>query len=234
MRVDTQTFILRLLFATALLSAFIVLGALLTACASYAADPPRRGKIAAPQQQQPVYTPRYVPPAAAEPAYKVHNFYAGAVGGYSFGTPIERTGIDPETEKPFAFVDRDDTFQAGIVAGYLWRGAVFGMGVEADYLVRNLGDPRLEDGIASVRGRAGVFASPGAFVYATAGVAEITGDKVPDGLRRGLVVGGGIDKDVTANWVVRAEVLHYRHGDDHFEWADDNSTAGRVGLLFKF
>jgi hypothetical protein len=63
-------------------------------------------------------------------------------------------------------------------------------------------------------------------VYATAGVAEATGDKDQ---RRGL------DKDVTANVAVRAEVLHYRHAEDYFyfEWGD-GSTVGRVGLLLKF
>jgi hypothetical protein len=47
-------------------------------------------------------------------------------------------------------------------------------------------------------------------------------------------VGGGVDKDVTANVAVRAEVLHYRHADDYFDWGDDGSTVGRVGLLLKF
>jgi opacity protein-like surface antigen len=200
--------------------AYLTLAAALafSACATYAADPPRKGKIAAPQQPQPTYVapPSYSVP---EPAYKVHNWYVGGVGAAVWG---DRDGFE------------DAPFQAGIVAGYLWRSAVLGLGVEADYVIRDLGDARLDDGVASLRGRAGVFLGAGTFVYATAGLAEATGDVVPDGLRKGLVVGGGLEKDVTANVAVRAEVLHYRHAEDYFEWGDDGSTVGRVGLLLKF
>jgi opacity protein-like surface antigen len=194
--------------------AYLALAAALafSACATYAADPPRKGRIAAPQQQQPIYTPQYTPPAPAEPDYKTHNWYIGGVGGYDFDS---------------------ETWQGGIVAGYLWRSAVLGLGVEADYVIRDLGDARLDDGVASLRGRLGLFVAPGTFLYGTAGVAEATGDVVPDGFRKGLVVGGGVEKDV-ANLAVRAEVLHYRHADGYFEWGDDGSTVGRVGVMLKF
>jgi opacity protein-like surface antigen len=195
--------------------AYLALAAALafSACATYAADPPRKGRIAAPQQQQPIYTPQYTPPAPAEPDYKTHNWYIGGVGGYDFD---------------------DETWQGGIVAGYLWRSKVLGAGIEVDYVARDLGDFAIDDGIASLRGRLGLFVAPGTFLYGTAGVGEATGDVVPDRLSKGLVVGGGVDKDVTANVAVRAEVLHYRHADDYFEWGDDGSTVGRVGLLLKF
>jgi hypothetical protein len=109
-----------------------------------------------------------------------------------------------------------ETWQGGIVAGYLWRSKVLGAGVEADYVARDLREFAIDDGIASLRGRLGLFVAPGTFLYGSAGVGEATGDVVPDRFSKGLVVGGGIEKDV-ANLAVRAEVLHYRHAEDYLE-----------------
>ena len=58
---------------------------------------------------------------------------------------------------------------------------------------------------------------------------------VPAGFRKGPVVGGGIEQDIQGtNVAIRAEVLHYRHSDEYTGWGDFGSTAGRVGLVFKF
>lgn len=168
---------------------------------------PRTGKIAAP----PAYT------APSEPGWKAHNWYVGGVAGHSWA---------PDSA--------DDAWQGGIVAGYLWRSAVLGLGIEADYVIRDLGDFALDDGTTSVRGRAGVFVGPGTFLYGTAGVAQATPATLSGDLRKGLVVGGGIEKDIAANLALRAEVLHYRHTDRHFEWGEEGSTAVRGGVLFKF
>lgn len=193
--------------------ALACLTALLLATAAHATEPVRRGQIAAP------YVPQTV---TVEPAYKTHNWYVGGVGGYAWlPGEAEQLGIE-------------DSWHGGIVAGYLWRSSVLGLGVEADYVLRDLGDPALDDGVGSVRGRAGVFVADGTFLYATAGVAEVSNDAVPDGFSRGLVVGGGIERDVVSNMAVRAEVLHYRHAEDYTEWGDHGSTAVRAGLVFKF
>lgn len=189
------------------------------ACAlpAHGADKSKSGKIKA--AQQPKYEPpSYVPPAEELPPYNVHNWYAGVTGGYAWA--------------PNGF---DDTWHGGVYGGYLWRpNAVLGLGVEADYVLRDLGDLALDDGIASLRGRVGVFVAPGTFLYGTAGVAQATAAFVPDGFRKGLVVGGGIERDVTKTVAIRAEVLHYRHADEYLDWGEQGSTAARVGLAFKF
>lgn len=189
----------------------------LGACATlWAAEPTRQGRIAAPQQ--PAYAaPPYTAPAA--PEYKAHTFYLGGVGGGAWG---ENQDFE------------DGVVQGGIVAGYLWRSGVLGLGVEADYVLRDLGDAALDDGTASIRGRAGMFVGTGTFLYATAGVAQATEAAAPDGLRKGLVVGGGVEKDIAANLALRIEALHYRHADDYFEWGEEGSTAVRGGLVVKF
>src|SRR5690606_1380935 len=113
------------------------------------------------------------------------NWYVGLVGGHAW--------VPDEAHK----VDIDDTWHGGIVGGYLWRPSpMFGVGVEADYVVRDLSDFDAGDGVASLRGRAGVFLEPSTFAYLTAGVAQATDAIVPDGFRQGLVVGGGIERDV--------------------------------------
>lgn len=195
----------------------LLLAAALAACSSLRADAEginRRSRVAA---------PAYVAPSEA-PAYKVHNWYGGVVGGYAW-LPDEA-----------AELGIDDAWHGGIVAGYLWRPTPrLGLGIEGDYVVRDLGDFAIDDGVASLRGRAGVFILPGTFLYGTAGVALATDAVVPAGFRKGPVVGGGIEQDIQGtNVAIRAEVLHYRHSDEYTGWGDFGSTAGRVGLVFKF
>jgi opacity protein-like surface antigen len=186
---------------------------------AYPADLPSRSRVAAPQQPY-VAPPSY---AVAEPAARQHTLYLGGVGAYALAE-----GADLE----------DGTWQAGVVAGYLWRSGALalalGLGVEVDYVLRDLGDIALDDGTASLRGRAGVFLGDGSFLYATAGVARATEAAAPDGFREGLVVGGGIERDVVPGLAVRAEALHYRHADGYFEWGDEGSTAIRAGMVAKF
>ena len=193
-----------------LAAGLLALACILLFAAAGHADSPSWGRtIAAPVQPE-------------APAWKPHNWYVGAVGGYAW-TPDE----------PNCGQACDDVWHGGVVAGYLWRNAVLGLGVEADYVVRDLTDFAIDDGMASVRGRVGVFAGA-TFMYATAGIAEATGDIVPDGFRKGLVVGGGVERDVTSNLALRAEVLHYRHADEYTDWGDHGSTAVRAGLVLKF
>src|SRR5262245_45443684 len=142
---------------------FLLLAAvLLVGCATlaHAADPVRKGKIAAPPEAAAPaapWTPYAAPPEV--PAYKTHNWYVGGLGGYSF-TPDSGLG---------------DVWSGSVIAGYLWRpNAVFAAGLEAEYMVRDLGHFDLHDGVTSVRGRAGVFMAPGVFVYGAAGVAQAT------------------------------------------------------------
>jgi opacity protein-like surface antigen len=170
---------------------------------------PRTSRIAAP--------PASIA-APAEPAWKAHNWYIGGVAGGAWAPNSAGS----------------DVAQAGAVAGYLWRSAVLGLGIEADYAIRDLADFSIDDGTASVRGRAGVFVGPGTFLYGTAGVAQATPATLSGDLRKGLVVGGGVEKDIAANLALRAEVLHYRHDDELLGWGEEGSTAVRGGVLFKF
>jgi outer membrane immunogenic protein len=185
--------------------------ALAWAGAVYAADLPQRGRIAAPA---PTYAP--APYTAPEPEYRANNWYIGGAAGYAFAD--------------------DDTAQGSIYGGYLWRNASLGLGIEADYTFRDLGHFALDDGIASLRGRAGVFVGDGTFLYGTAGVARATASIVPADFAKGLVLGGGIEKDIAKNVALRVEALHYRHTDEYFGWGDDadSSTAVRAGLALKF
>jgi opacity protein-like surface antigen len=187
---------------------------------AHAASPNQKGKIVAPQQ------PKYQPPpyTAVEemPAHNVHNWYAGLAGGYAWAPSGP-------------YFDGGDTWQGGVYGGYLWRpNAVLGLGVEADYMVRDLGRFQLDDGIASLRARLGVYFGRDTFLYGTAGIAHATA--LPDGFDRGLVVGGGIEKDLAKNLALRLEVLHYRHTDEYLKWGEDEdgSTAVRLGGAIKF
>ena len=189
----------------------------LAACSTFRAEAEgitRHSRVAA---------PAYLVPDEA-PAYKAHNWYGGVAGGYAW-TPDEDCG--PSC---------DDVWHGGIVGGYLWRPTPgLGLGIEGDYSVRDLGDFAIDDGVASVRARAGVFVLPGTFVYGTGGVAHATEAAAPPGARKGPVVGLGVEQDVQGmNAAIRAEVLHYRHSDEYTDWGDFGSTAGRVGLVFKF
>ena len=191
--------------------------ATLYAVPAHGADKGKAGKIKAAEPAPKPWEPQQYTPDEA-PVYNVHNWYAGVTGGYAW--------------VPDGF---DDVWHGGVYGGYLWRpNAVLGLGVEADYVLRDLGHLKLDDGVASLRGRVGVFVSPTTFVYATGGVAQATTAFVPDGFRKGPVVGGGVEKDLGKNWAVRAEVLHYRHADEYLEWGDLGSTAARLGLSFKF
>jgi outer membrane immunogenic protein len=196
-----------------LVLACLAIALALAGASASAADLTRRGRIAAPPA--PTYAP--APYTAPEPDYKVSNWYIGGAAGYAFAD--------------------DDTWQGSVYGGWLWRpNATLGLGVEADYTFRDLGHFALDDGIASLRGRAGVFVAPGTFVYGTAGVAQSTDAVVPAAFAKGLVMGGGIEKDIASNVAIRAEVLHYRHTDEYFGWGDDgdSSTAARLGLALKF
>ena len=192
----------------------VLIAAALAACSALRAEAEgitRHSRVAA---------PAYLVPDEA-PAYKAHNWYGGVVGGYAW------------TAEEFEF---GDTWSGGIVGGYLWRpNAVLGLGIEGDYSVRDLGDFAVDDGVASVRARVGVYPLPGTFLYGTGGVAHATEAAAPEGARKGPVIGLGVEQDVQGtNAAIRAEVLHYRHSDEYTDWGDLGSTAGRVGLVFKF
>jgi opacity protein-like surface antigen len=207
---------MRRAIAYLLLSLGLVIAAACTLPAD-AASPNKQGKITA--QPQPKYEPpAYTPPAEEVPPYNVHNWYAGLAGGYAWAPSGD-----------------GDTWHGGVYGGYLWRpNAVLGLGFEADYMVRDLGQFQLDDGIASLRARVGMYFGRGTFVYGTAGIAHATA--LPDGYDRGLVVGGGIEKDLAKNLAVRLELLHYRHTDEYFKWDQDEegTTTVRLGGAIKF
>lgn len=210
---------MRRAIAYLLLSLGLVLAAACVLPAEAASPNNKKGKIAAPEQPK-YQPPPYTPPAEELPPYNVHNWYAGLAGGYAWAPSGD-----------------DDTWQGGVYGGYLWRpNAVLGLGFEADYMVRDLGQLQLDDGIASLRGRLGVFFARDTFVYGTAGIAHATPAFMPEGYRKGLVVGGGVEKDLGKNLALRLEVLHYRHTDEYFKWGEDEdgTTAARLGVALKF
>jgi hypothetical protein len=195
--------------------------AIAVACQVHADGLPTKGKVAAPTQ---TWQPSpYTPPIDSPPpeVIQTHQFYVGVVGGHAW-TPGGEGNLN------------SGIWHGGIVGGWLYRpNSVLGMGVEGDYVVRDLGSAA-GDGVASLRGRVGVFVGP-TFVYGTAGVHETWGAGfMSDDLRRGLVVGGGIEREIAKHLSLRVEALHYRHADDYFRWGEDGSTAVRAGVVFKF
>lgn len=162
------------------------------------------------------------------PTWKVHNFYGGVLFGYDWG-------IQDDGAHYTDGIKESQTFQGGAVAGYLFRPNEFwGLGAEIDYMARDLGEFDLDDGLTSLRGRLGVYVAPGTFVYGTAGVSYAPQIAKTAGLDKGIVVGGGLERDVTPNIAIRAEALYYTHSDEYLQWGDESSTVGRIGLLYKF
>jgi opacity protein-like surface antigen len=201
----------------------ILVAVLFAACVSvpygHAEGVASKSKVAAPQAER--WSP-YTPPLDSPPAASAMQWYVGAVGAYTWvPNEAQELGIG-------------DTWSGGFVGGFLWRYGTLGMGVEGDYVVRDLGDFAIDDGIWSLRGRLGMFATEQTFVYLTGGIAGTTADFVPDAYSKGLVVGGGIEREIAKGLALRAEVLHYRHADDYFEWGDHGSNQARVGLVMKF
>lgn len=118
--------------------------------------------------------------------------------------------------------------------------------------------------LATVRGRAGVLVAPNVLLYATGGVAWGKRDYFGEGSNStdydavfrgssssntGYVVGAGAEWMAAANWIVRAEYLHYSLGKgpnvsvfpagfptfgNNFSWDRTNINTVRVGLSYKF
>lgn len=158
----------------------------------------------------------------------------------------------------------------GAFIGYNVQSDNLVYGVEADISFMNWNDitlnppPTLDGGIeasvdwiASLRGRLG-FLQDDVLIYATGGVAYAHAEWTAHHLtaaarsgttdigRFGYVVGGGIEKALGGNWLLRAEGLYYDFDDrkstadlssdsDATDFAEfDNAWTVRVGISYKY
>lgn len=147
---------------------------------------------------------------------KLGNFYIGVLAGHSWG--------DIEGENT-------DGFVGGLYLEYRANrpNSLLAWGIEVDIMRTNLdalvsdgdyGTEKLsQDWLGSVRGKLGLQLTPIFFPYVTAGVGISDRDA-------GFVGGVGLEANLVANWVVRAEVLRYH--------LDDPQTVVRGGLGWRF
>jgi outer membrane immunogenic protein len=177
-----------------------------------------------------------------EPAYMPaiiwSGFYVGAYIGGVFSDEVA-VSLSNGGQTFAAEADFNDTWLAGVHAGYNWQRSNIVFGVEGDWSV--LGDrdyrpattggrePIEENWLASVRGRLG-YAAGSALVYATGGVAFLNTEfRVPvdgnDETLTGWVVGGGIDYKLRENVSIGLEALYYS--------IEDNKTVTDTSRICK-
>jgi len=197
--------------------------AVLALCATStgAADLGGKPKWPGPYQRQ-APPPSFVEDDPKLGEFKVHNWYVGAFGGYSWGEECTQIEVKGVVGFPCG---SDNTITAGLYGGYLWRpNSVFGAGVEVDYGLRDLGTFDLGDYLASARGRAGLYLTTQIFLYATGGYGRRAD-------RGGPVWGGGIEYALSKRASARFEVLRFEHdGVFTATGGDDNNTVARAGL----
>jgi outer membrane immunogenic protein len=191
-------------------------------------------------------TPPRVEEPPPGPLWNRTGAYVGLVGGYN--------SAQLQAED---FKFGETAALGGAMAGFNVRLDGVVLGLEGDYLLTNI-KGSVTDGVATVqadtrflaslRARAGLPVGP-ALLYATAGAAltehKVTasdgmgGTSVSKDLLVGLVVGAGIEAELTRTLFVRLEGLHYIFpdkslpiGSSFFESKDQQTTV-RFGIGFK-
>ena len=213
-----------------------LLGAVLAALfapLALAADVDRAGKVAAPTVAR-----------ADEPAWNRTGAYVGLVGAYDLAL-IDAEGLEAFNGK----------LMAGAFAGYNFRYQGIVLGLEADWMFTGISASHTADDVTikattdhlvSLRARAGIPMGP-ALLYLTGGPAwqnvkltvsegkELASERE---WQLGLVLGGGIEAELTRALFLRLEALHYMFPADGaplsqiFE-SENAHTAVRLGLGFK-
>lgn len=189
--------------------------------------------------------PTYAPPA---PIWA--GFYAGAHGGYGWGS-VDAKDVDLGSVRTNGGI-------AGLHVGYNWQKGDIVAGLEGDLSAGWVDGHRIfasgldmtgkADWTSSVRGRFG-YSFSNVLVYATGGVAfGKQSVSVFDGIasysdsrwQTGYVVGGGIEAKLTPTMSVRTEVLHYGFGDKDYSIGGvtvpvrGDETVVRGGLSLHF
>lgn len=231
--------------------------------------------------------------AVAAPVYGWTGFYIGGdVGGAWAETSVAANFLPSPaafTVDNEAFKNSSSSFIGSVHAGYNWQVssiAVLGIEADASWLRANASRTVewLTGGVvscppsgictttmstnvswlASVRGRAGLLASPNVLLYATGGAAWGKVDHAAvarniannynapfngSSTNTGYVVGAGVEWMAAANWLVRAEYLYYDLGKGpsasffpaafppfgtNFVWDRTTLNTVRVGLSYKF
>ncbi len=170
-------------------------------------------------------------PAAAS-AQGWNGFYAGATGGYGWGTSSQ-TGVIPTPAPPPILDDAKFNISGGLIGGALGWNTQYGawvFGVEGDYsyaavsghsdfcgTAGNSCGSRLES-LGTVRGRLGAVVNDW-MLYATGGWAfgEVSGYSTAkssgDAMYTGWTVGVGLEKRIAPQWSMKLEYLYTDLGD---------------------
>jgi outer membrane immunogenic protein len=191
--------------------------------------------------------PLLSPPAPDEgPSWNRTGWYVGALAGLD----AAQLGVDGTALS-------DQQFQAGGMVGYNWRLADHLVaGVEGDWMFSNVKASATAGlttltiqnrNLASLRARVGMPMGPG-LIYVTGGAAfadhKLTSDTLgivdtDQAWKVGLVVGAGVEMELTRSLFLRAEGLHYILPDDDHALglgvlqSEDQQTVLRVGVGFK-
>ncbi len=233
-----------------------ILGLVLAASASLAADIPGRMPTKG--------------PVVAAPGYSWYGFYIGAHAGYSWSDDtLTMTGLPalPATIAPGFSFDRDGAI-AGIQWGTNWQFGRWVLGTESDISfadfdesqtivfggATNLVNQEIQY-LGTTRGRVG-YAFDNILIYATGGLAsgrvETTYLETTTGFvgtrskhRYGFSAGGGIEWGF-GPWSAKLEYLHYDLGDHSFlvfapggavvatANSDNSGDMVRAGLNYRF
>jgi len=186
-------------------------------------------------------------------------FYLGAHLGYGWNNA---TGRASTTDVVMDFKDAPQGFVGGIHGGFGGRfSSIWYLGIEADAdlatIDGSLGSPGFvlntnskNRWLGSVRGRFGIIPVGHAMIYGTVGYGVGSSEFTLSALnttvvsasptQSGLVAGGGIEVPLAANWLARAEYLHYAFGDINANVGavaikvQDRVDVARAGLSYKF
>ena len=178
--------------------------------------------------QRPIYTKA---PAYVEQTYNWSGFYAGIVGGGSFG---DISG-----------------YNVGGTLGYNWQTGRIVYGIEGDLSYTSndgtlSGTALTEDYFATVRGRIGYAWTDRMMVFATGGYAGANISATALGLSQekfsnGYALGAGVEYAIMPRWTVKGEYLYVNYMDqDYFQGTAAARTISltdslfRVGLNYKF
>ncbi len=160
-----------------------------------------------------------------EPVYSAGVNWTGFYAGVHLGSTLDDT-LDVDRGRSF---DADESFLAGVHAGYNWqlRGP-WVLGIEGD--ISWVDDSEVEslkttDYLASIRGRVG-YAFDRTLVYATGGVAFLGWNddisrELDDDTSVGFVVGAGFDHKLTQNVSFGVEGLYYDFDDNNVKNGPD-------------
>lgn len=207
------------------ISLLAAVSALAFAGAASAADLPRRTGAVSPAPYQ------------AQPAGTWTGFYAGAVGGYNWGS---QKGTADTTYGAL------NGGQIGVTGGYNMQFGQIVAGVEGDMSWSNADNTRGTNkselrNEATLRARAGLAVDASTLLYATAGYAGATikrdnGTTSSTDWHNGYAVGAGLEYAFTRNVTGKAEYLYTDLGNSSGSVLKAGATQNgvRMGVNYRF